>query len=81
MTDTDYNRTSPFISNSLHYFSKIYQYVGEFAYIWSLRAHIYCGTSAKKINFLCSQFLRIFANLNRESVRLLALSKKTEING
>ena len=51
MTDTDYNRTSPFISNSLHYFSKIYQYVGEFAYIWSLRAHIYCGTSAKKIIF------------------------------
>ena len=30
MTDTEYNRTSPFISNSLHYFSKIYPYVGEF---------------------------------------------------
>ena len=33
MTDTEYNRTSPFISNSLHYFSKIYPYVGEFCYI------------------------------------------------
>ena len=33
MTDTEYNRTSPFISNSLHYFSKIYPYVGEFAYL------------------------------------------------
>ena len=34
MTDTEYNRTSPFISNSLHYFSKIYPYVGEFHYLW-----------------------------------------------
>ena len=33
MTDTEYNRTSPFISNSLHYFSEIYPYVGEFVYI------------------------------------------------
>ena len=33
MTDTEYNRTSPFISNSLHYFSKIYPYVGEFYYL------------------------------------------------
>ena len=33
MTDTEYNRTSPFISNSLHYFSKIYPYVGEFTYL------------------------------------------------
>ena len=33
MTDTEYNRTSPLISNSLHYFSKIYPYVGEFPYI------------------------------------------------
>nr|DAY60496.1 MAG TPA: hypothetical protein [Caudoviricetes sp.] len=33
MTDMEYNRTSPFISNSLHYFSEIYPYVGEFLYI------------------------------------------------
>lgn len=36
MTDTEYNRTSPFISNSLHYFSKIYPYVGEFSYLCTL---------------------------------------------
>ena len=33
MTDMEYNRTSPFISNSLHYSSEIYPYVGEFSYI------------------------------------------------
>lgn len=33
MTDMEYNRTSPFISNSLHYSSEIYPYVGEFAYL------------------------------------------------
>lgn len=33
MTDMEYNRRSPFISNSLHYSSEIYPYVGEFAYI------------------------------------------------
>ncbi len=33
MMDMEYNRTSPFISNSLHYFSEIYPYVGEFSYI------------------------------------------------
>ena len=29
----EYNRTSPFISNSLHYSSEIYPYVGEFTYL------------------------------------------------
>ena len=33
MTDMEYNRTSPFISNSLHYSSEIYPYVGEFPYL------------------------------------------------
>ena len=33
MTDMENNRTSPFISNSLHYSSEIYPYVGEFAYL------------------------------------------------
>ena len=28
----EYNRTSPFISNSLHYSSDFYPYLGEFAY-------------------------------------------------
>ena len=36
MTDMEYNRTSPFISNSLHYFSEIYPYVGEFSYLCNL---------------------------------------------
>ncbi len=33
MTDMEYNRTSPFISNCLHYSSYFYPYSGEFAYI------------------------------------------------
>ena len=33
MTDMEYNRISPFISNSLHYSSEIYPYVAKFAYI------------------------------------------------
>lgn len=33
MKDREYNRTSPFISNSLHYSSDFYPYLGEFAYI------------------------------------------------
>ena len=33
MTDMENNRTSPFTSNSLHYSSEIYPYVGEFAYL------------------------------------------------
>ena len=37
MTDMEYNRTSPFISNSLHYSSEIYPYVGEFHYLWLRR--------------------------------------------
>ena len=34
MMDMEYNRTSPFISNCLHYSSEFHPYVGEFAYIW-----------------------------------------------
>ena len=41
MTDMEYNRTSPFISNSLHYSSEIYPYVGEFVYLWSLKINKY----------------------------------------
>ena len=44
MTDTEYNRTSPFISNSLHYFSKIYPYVGEFLYL--------CPTNLKNFSIM-----------------------------
>ena len=33
MMDMEYNRTSPFISNSLHYSSDFYPYLGEFPYI------------------------------------------------
>lgn len=33
MMDMEYNRTSPFISNCLHYSSEFHPYVGEFAYI------------------------------------------------
>ena len=37
MTDTEYNRTSPFISNSLHYSSEVHPYVGKFHYICSVK--------------------------------------------
>ena len=33
MKDREYNRTSPFISNSLHYSSDFYPYLGEFPYL------------------------------------------------
>lgn len=33
MMDMEYNRTSPFISNCLHYSSDFYPYLGEFVYI------------------------------------------------
>ena len=36
MKDREYNRTLPFISNSLHYSSDFYPYLGEFMYL--------CGT-------------------------------------
>lgn len=32
MMDMEYNRTSPFISNCLHYSSEFHPYVGEFNY-------------------------------------------------
>lgn len=32
MMDMEYNRTSPFISNCLHYSSEFHPYVGEFCY-------------------------------------------------
>lgn len=38
MMDMEYNRTSPFISNCLHYSSEFHPYVGEFAYICSINA-------------------------------------------
>lgn len=34
MMDMEYNRTSPFISNCLHYSSEFHPYVGEFYYLW-----------------------------------------------
>lgn len=34
MKDREYNRTSPFISNSLHYSSDFYPYLGEFSYFY-----------------------------------------------
>lgn len=36
MMDMEYNRTSPFISNCLHYSSEFHPYVGEFLYICTL---------------------------------------------
>ena len=33
MMDMEYNRTSPFISNCLHYSSEFHPYVGEFTYL------------------------------------------------
>ena len=33
MMDMEYNRTSPFISNCLHYSSEFHPYVGEFRYL------------------------------------------------
>lgn len=33
MMDMEYNRTSPFISNCLHYSSEFHPYVGEFLYL------------------------------------------------
>ena len=33
MMDMEYNRTSPFISNCLHYSSEFHPYVGEFSYL------------------------------------------------
>lgn len=44
MMDMEYNRTSPFISNCLHYSSEFHPYVGEFAYIclifWGLKSSL-----------------------------------------
>lgn len=37
MMDMEYNRTSPFISNCLHYSSEFHPYVGEFLYICGIR--------------------------------------------
>lgn len=37
MMDMEYNRTSPFISNCLHYSSEFHPYVGEFSYLWPVR--------------------------------------------
>ena len=34
--NVEYNRTSPFISNCLHYSSEFHPYVGEFAYLWRM---------------------------------------------
>lgn len=36
MMDMEYNRTSPFISNCLHYSSEFHPYVGEFPYLCPL---------------------------------------------
>ncbi len=36
MMDMEYNRTSPFISNCLHYSSEFHPYVGEFTYLWRM---------------------------------------------
>lgn len=37
MMDMEYNRTSPFISNCLHYSSEFHPYVGEFLYICNMK--------------------------------------------
>lgn len=40
MMDMEYNRTSPFISNCLHYSSEFHPYVGEFHYLCLLFFHL-----------------------------------------
>ena len=47
MMDMEYNRTSPFISNCLHYSSEFHPYVGEFAYLCS-RIAVKRGISLKR---------------------------------
>lgn len=42
MMDMEYNRTSPFISNCLHYSSEFHPYVGEFAYLCTLNGRVPC---------------------------------------
>ncbi len=50
MMDMEYNRTSPFISNCLHYSSEFHPYVGEFPYLcrrrwailWLITDYIVC---------------------------------------
>lgn len=40
MMDMEYNRTSPFISNCLHYSSEFHPYVGEFLYLCTDRTKL-----------------------------------------
>ena len=45
MMDMEYNRTSPFISNCLHYSSEFHPYVGEFLDICIAGIHSFCYSS------------------------------------
>ena len=47
MMDMEYNRTSPFISNSLHYSSEFHPYVGEFLYIVRLLDTNFANTETR----------------------------------
>ena len=47
MMDMEYNRTSPFISNCLHYSSEFHPYVGEFAYLCVNHNHATCLQNPK----------------------------------
>ena len=51
MMDMEYNRTSPFISNCLHYSSEFHPYVGEFFYLCIRKAAL----GKVKVNFLSAR--------------------------
>ena len=53
MMDMEYNRTSPFISNCLHYSSEFHPYVGEFPYL--------CRTGNSHVFFLLRDKVLWFA--------------------
>ena len=49
MMDMEYNRTSPFISNCLHYSSEFHPYVGEFSYLCDIE--IYKPKTDNSVNY------------------------------
>ena len=57
MMDMEYNRTSPFISNCLHYSSEFHPYVGEFFYICSYEDKKRFGIAKPEMRFPFTRLL------------------------
>lgn len=55
MMDMEYNRTSPFISNCLHYSSEFHPYVGEFFYICTIYGRQNDTGAAPTLYAACAQ--------------------------